>query len=129
MQVAKPMYSKGELNFVFHHAFRINYKKLWGDHFVSLELMRLYTDDGVGVIGGENRSKIDRHFRNSRFNRSETQQARVSKLAEFLFPSETLKETAWWSQFRFGKLLWADTNWTPTAVDPNQKFISDFEED
>jgi hypothetical protein len=129
MQVAKPMYSKGVLNFVFHHAFRINYRSLWEGHFVGLELMRLYTDDGVSVIEGENRSKIDKHFRNSKFNRSETQQARVSKLAEFLFPSETLRESTWSSQFHFGRLLSMGTDWTPQAVDPNQKFISDFEEE
>ncbi len=129
LQVAKPMYSEGNLNFVFHQAFRINYTSMWGDHFVSLQLMRFYTDDGLRGIASENRSKIDKYFRNSKYNRSETQQDRVSKLAEFLFPSETLKESTWSSQFRFGKLLWANTDWTPKAVDPNQKFISDFEEE
>jgi len=38
MQVAKPLFDQesGKLNFVFHQGFRMKYRKLWGDHFVSL---------------------------------------------------------------------------------------------
>jgi hypothetical protein len=133
MQVAKPLFKRTEgkhvLNFVFHHAFKMRYKKLWGEHFVSLGLRRLYTDDGRSVIEGDNSSKIDAKFRNSAWNRSETQQARMSKIAEYLFGSVSLeKHAAWQISFQFRNLLSLPTNWTPKAVEPEQAFISDYEE-
>lgn len=134
MQVARPMFKgtgkERKLNFVFHHAFKMRYRKLWRTYFVSLGLRRLYTEDGRAAIEGDNASKIDARFRNSAWNRSETQQARVSKIAEFLFSSETLeKRDQWESSFTFGKLLALRTNWTPKAVERDQAFISDYEEE
>ncbi len=134
MQVARPMFKgtgkERKLNFVFHHAFKMRYRKLWRTYFVGLGLRRLYTDDGRAVIEGDNASKIDAKFRNSAWNRSETQQARVSKIAEFLFGSETLeKRDQWENSFTFGRLLALQTNWTPKAVERDQAFISDYEEE
>ncbi len=134
MQVARPMFKKiveeRKLNFVFHHAFKMRYKRLWGDHFVSLGLRRLYTDDGKIVIEGDNASKIDSKFRNSAWNRSETQQARVSKVADYLFGSEGLEQRPpWETLFQFRDLLSLPTSWTPKAVEREQAFISDYEED
>jgi hypothetical protein len=133
MQVAKPLFEleSGKLNFVFHQGFRMKYRKLWGDHFVSLGLRRVYTDEGMTVVEGDSTSRIDRHFRRSDWNRSETQQAKVSKLAEYLFALETLeKQPDWTTSFRFQSLLTTSTNWTPEPIepDPEQAFISDYEE-
>jgi hypothetical protein len=133
MQVAKPLFDQesGKLNFVFHQGFRMKYRKLWGDHFVSLGLRRVYTSEGITVVEGDSTSRIDRYFRRSDWNRSETQQAKVSKLAEYLFSLETLESQPDWStHFRFQSLITTSTNWTPEPIepDPEQAFISDYEE-
>ena len=95
-------------------------------------MRRVYTDEGMTVVEGDSTARIDRYFRRSDWNRSETQQAKMSKLAEYLFALETLeKQPDWATQFRFQSLLTTSTNWTPEPVepDPEQAFISDYEEE
>ena len=136
LQVARPFFTQAaidtgakKLNFVFHWAFRTHYLRLWGEHYVVLEVRRLYTHDGRVPVDGKSMARIDRGFRKSKFNRGESHQARMTKLALYLFSPERLGEHPWLGQFRFGEPLKIATDWTPDAVDVEQKFISDYEEE
>ena len=113
MQVAKPYRLKrkgeiwedageGELNFVFHQAFSLRYRRLWDQHFIEFKLGKLYTKDGRTVIEGARAAKLDAHFRNPTFDRSETRQRKLEKLAEFVFREKLYKYPAWTRLFSFG---------------------------
>jgi len=118
-----------EISFVFHRAFAARSKWLWGQPFVELRMRRLFTKDGLEVLDPEAISKIDRKFRRSIFNRSETQLQMLLKLGEFLFRSPSIgdKHEAWMSKITFQSFLTMSTNWTPDAVSLDQSFISDYE--
>ncbi len=138
MQVAKPYMLKqkgatledtgeGDLNFVFHQAFGLRYRRLWDQHFVEFKLGKLYTKDGRRVIEGPRAAKLDAHFRNPVFDRSETRQRKLEKLAEFVFRERLHKYPAWTRMFSFGDFLRISTEWTPDAVPLDQSVIDDFD--
>ncbi len=138
MQVAKPYWlrhkgslsedtTEGELNYVFHQAFSLRYRKLWDQHFIQLKLGKLYTKDGRTVIEGTRATKLDAHFRNPVFDRSETRQRKLEKLAQFVFHDKIHKYPSWARLFSFGDFLRISTEWTPDAVPLDQSVIDDFD--
>jgi hypothetical protein len=137
LQVAKPYSSpvkentlEGEnpkrLNFVFHMAFRLRYRSLWGRHFIEFGLGKLYTEDGVTVIEGKRAARLDGRFRNPAFDRSETRQRKLEKLAGYVFHSRRRSSPSWLGMFNFGEFLRIQTNWTPDTVPLNQGIMDDF---
>jgi hypothetical protein len=136
MQVAKPYHLKpkksefedvgyGELNFVFHLAFNLRYRNLWGQHFIEFKLGKLYTKDGKTVIEGGKAARLDAHFRNPAFDRSETRQHKLEKLSTYVF-QDRHNYPDWARLFAYGEFLKLPTNWTPDAVPLEQAMIDDF---
>ncbi|TMH96554.1 hypothetical protein E6H37_02545 [Candidatus Bathyarchaeota archaeon] len=117
----------GELNYVFHQAFSLRYRKLWDQHFIQLKLGKLYTKDGSAVIEGTRAARLDARFRNPVFDRPETRQRKLEKLAEFVFHDKIHKYPPWARMFSFGDFLRISTEWTPDAVPLDQSVIDDFD--
>lgn len=138
LTVARPMWiqeNSGEslggskrLNFVFHLAFEARCRRIWGKYFVEMRLRRLFTRDGLEVIEGDHADRIDRHYRNPIFSRAGTQQAKLSDIAWWVFPSDERRNFSddWMGQFRFGEFLMVTTGWKPDAVDIDQQFLDDY---
>src|SRR5438093_11083953 len=55
---------------------------LWGQHFIQFRLGKLYTEDGLSVIEGNRAGRLDVHFRNPAFDRSETRQRKLEKTCQ-----------------------------------------------
>ncbi len=133
LQVARPFFTekgdqsmdKPKLNFVFHQGFGARFKPLWNHHFIELRLKRLYSSEGATIIEGAEASRIDSHFRSSIFNRAETQENKLTKLADFLFLSRrsTPRDPTWLGQFSFAEFLTIPAAWAPLAIAPNQDFL------
>jgi hypothetical protein len=137
MQVARPYSSpmkentlEGEypkrVNFVFHLAFRLRYRSLWGQHFIEFGLGKIYTEEGVTVIVGNRAARLDGRFRNPAFDRSETRQRKMEKLARYVFHSNGRSYSHWLGMFNFGEFLKLKTNWTPETVPLSQAIMDDF---
>jgi hypothetical protein len=137
LQVARPYSSpvkentlEGEnprrVNFVFHLAFRLRYRSLWGQHFIEFGLGKIYTEEGTTVIAGNRAARLDGRFRNPAFDRSETRQRKLEKLARYVFHSRSRSSPDWLRMFNFGEFLKIPTNWTPDTVPLNQGIMDDF---
>ncbi len=138
LQVAKPYLSQAnsedlqvegprKLNFVFHQAFSLRYRKLWDQHFVEFRLGKAYTQDGAIPLEGRSTARLDTRFRNPAWDRSETRQRKMEKLAGFLFHSKRRTVPRWIEAFNFGNFLRIPTEWTPDAVPLDQAVMDDFE--
>jgi len=61
------------------------------------------------------------------FDRPETRQRKLEKLAEFVFHDKIHKYPPWARMFSFGDFLRIGTEWTPDAVPLDQSMIDDFD--
>ena len=140
MQVARPYTSQAkqnglevenakQLNFVFHQGFALRYRNLWGQHFIEFRLGKVFTDDGAKVIEGNRAARLDARFRNPAYDRSETRQRKLEKLAKYVFHSRTPSYPVWVRLFSFGEFLKMQTDWTPDGVPLDQAMMDDFDFD
>jgi len=61
------------------------------------------------------------------FDRPETRQRKLEKLAEFVFHDKIHKYPPWARMFSFGDFMRISTEWTPDAVPLDQSVIDDFD--
>lgn len=115
-----PPEQKQQLNFGFHKGAVVETRELWGGHFVSIKIKKVYTTDGENPVDSKDVPAIDAFFRNPRYNRSEAQFRIIGALKHFLFNTNMLDLPDWARQFRFKDLLELETNYSPVLVKPGQ---------
>jgi hypothetical protein len=117
-----------ELNFMFHEGFTARYLQIWGQHFININLHRIYTNDGINVIEGDSASRIDRGFRRPNLNRPDIISNKIKKISESIFKDSTslFNSTDWSYNFKFGKLLTVSTDWSPDQTATDQLPITTF---
>lgn len=77
------------LNFVVHSGFRVRVESLWGDYFLAFIPHRVYTGDGLIRLDAHSVTKLDRKFRNPRFNRASNQLTKLQAVVDYLFSQPT----------------------------------------
>jgi hypothetical protein len=120
-------HNKGETNFFFHRGVELRTPTYWGMSYVEMIPRRYYTLNGAQPIDGEIRDRIDRKFRNPKYDRSKTRLSLMRFWKFILFESAFVKPPEkWFSKFRFGNFLTEMVNWSPQVIGRNQMRLWDF---
>ena len=120
------------LNFGFHKAFRVGVKRIWDSYYVSISIKKLYTSDGKTPVSGESRKRIDRYFRNSIFNQSDSYKTVVFALLHQLelIQSKLKEDENYLKNLAIGGPLEERTVTSPVTLELNQSVLElEFEED
>jgi hypothetical protein len=119
---------KGETNFFFHRSVELRTPTYWGNSFVEMTPRKYYTLDGKTPTDGETRAKIDKKFRKSKFDRSESR-TRLMRLWRFvLFGSKdyVIPPEDWFEKFHFGDFVGEQVGWSPRVIGRDQTRLWDF---
>jgi hypothetical protein len=123
-------HKKGEINFYFHRGAELRSPTYWGNSFVELIPRRYYTLDGENWVDGETRDKIDRKFRNPKFDRSGTRLSLMRLWKFILFESDFVRPAEkWFDKFHFGDFLAEKVDWSPQVIGRNQMSIWEYKEE
>lgn len=93
------------LNFVRHIGFNFRVEKLWNAWYVAVGLHRVYTSDGRARLDRKAVERIDRHFREPRFNRAQGQLTKLQALVDYLLCQDSrwaLPPPTWKDFLQFG---------------------------
>jgi hypothetical protein len=120
-------HKKGEINFFFHRGVELRTPTYWGISFVEMIPRRYYTLNGADRIDGKIRDRIDRKFRNPKYDRSKTRLSLMRFWRFILFESAfVIPPEDWFNKFKFGNFLTETVNWSPQVIGRNQKSLWDF---
>ncbi len=120
-------HKQGEINFFFHRGVELRTPTYWGTSFVEMIPRRYYTLNGVDRIDGKIRDRIDRKFRNPKYDRSKTRLSLMRFWRFILFESGfVIPPEKWFNKFKFGNFLAETVNWSPQVISRNQKSLWDF---
>jgi hypothetical protein len=110
-------HKKGEINFFFHRGVELRTPTYWGRSFAELIPRRYYTLDGEHWIEGEIRGRIDRKFRNPKYDRSRTRLS-LMKFWKFIMFESTfiIQPEKWFEKFKFGHFLVETVDWSPKVI-------------
>ena len=124
-------HKKGDVNFFFHRGVELRTPTYWGFSFVEMIPRRYYTLNGKNWIDGEIRSRIDKRFRNPKFDRSKARLGLMKFWKFFMFESQkfALPSEKWFDKFQFGDFLTKNVNWSPKVVGRSQMILWDFKGD
>jgi len=128
--VSKPMYDKIEnarLNYVFHRAVTLYTKILWDQSYIILLPTRHFTSDGKTAIEGVNKDRLDRKFRNPKYNRSDSI-LRLTLFWKYLLFDQHFENplfAKWFKNFTFGNLESFNVIGVPESINKNQSSIFD----
>lgn len=124
-------HKKGDVNFFFHRGVELRTPIYWGFSFIEMIPRRYYTLDGQKWIEGDIRAKIDKKFRNPKFDRSKTRLGQMRFWKFFMFESQTFvyPPEKWFDKFLLGDFLTKTVNWSPKVVGRTQTKLWDFKED
>ena len=144
VQVSKPLFQKKEpldeqspflmdifeteerkFNFGFHKAFRVKTMKIWDDYYVSLTIKKLYTKDGKNPVDGNKARRIDKHFRNTMYNTSDSYKSVALSLLNQLKNSKDRAqfEDGILSNYKIGEILELPTPSSPVTIEQNQNVL------
>lgn len=119
----------GETNFFFHRGVELRTPTYWEHSFAELIPRRYYTLDGEHWTDGEVRARIDRKFRNPKYDRSKTRLGLMKFWRFNLFESGFVRTPEkWFDKFRFGNLVTDTVPWSPRVIGRSQMSLWDFEE-
>lgn len=122
-------HKKGEINFFFHRGVELRTPTYWSESFVELIPRRYYTLDGEKWIDGEIRARIDRKFRNPKYDRSKTRLGLMKFWRYILFESPfTVPPEKWFDKFQFGAFVAETVDWSPQVIGRTQMRLWDFKE-
>jgi hypothetical protein len=120
----------GEINFFFHRGVEVRTPTYWGCSFVELIPRRYYTLDGEHWTDGEVRARIDRKFRDPKYDRSRTRLSLMRFWRFNLFESDFVKlPEKWFGKFHFGNFLSDTVHWSPLVIGRSQMSLWDFKGD
>jgi hypothetical protein len=121
-----PFHKKGEINFFFHRGVELRTPTYWGSSFVELIPRRYYTLDGEHWTDGKIRARIDRRFRNPKFDRSKTRLGLMKFWRFIMFESDfVIPPEKWFDKFKFGHFLTETVNWSPQVIGRTQMRLWD----
>lgn len=144
VQVSKPLFQKNEtenteypiekgifetkekiLNFGFHKAFRIRTMKIWDDYYVSITIKKLYTKDGKTPVDSDHARRIDKYFRNTKYNTSDSYKSVALSLLNLLKISKDRDkyEDGIFSYYGVGNILELPTLSSPVTIEQNQNVL------
>ena len=126
-----PEASKAKLYYVFHNGVKVSSKVFWDKNYIQISPVRHFTTDGITPIEGENKDRLDRKYRNPRYNRNKYYLSWTKEWKYYLFdrPLENKSISSWFEKFRFGDFLTIDLIGVPKALDKNQKILFEYMED
>ena len=120
-------HQKGEINFYFHRGVELRTPTYWGESYCELIPRRYYTLDGEKWVEGEIRARIDRKFRNPKFDRCRVRLGLMKFWKHILFePSYEIPAEKWFGKFRFGNFLTEIVNWSPKVIGRTQTRLWDY---
>jgi hypothetical protein len=120
-------HKKGEINFFFHRGVELRTPTYWGESYCELIPRRYYTLDGEKWVDGEIRARIDRKFRNPKFDRCKTRLGLMKFWKFILFePGYLIPPERWFEKFKFGNFLTETVNWSPKVIGRTQMRIWDY---
>ncbi len=129
-RVTRPLFDPPEsdnLNFIFHEtSAEIKSIFLWGQFFINIVPTRIYSNDGISPIEGDNKDRIDRMFR--QYDRNSHRSTAVRFFADYLFISnkfEREKEN-WFEEFKFEPLLQLKFDRVPKTYEIDQTVLGEF---
>jgi hypothetical protein len=120
-------HKKGEINFYFHRGVELRTPTYWGESYCELIPRRYYTLDGEKWVEGEIRARIDRKFRNPKFDRCRVRLGLMKFWKYILFePGYVIPAEKWFDKFEFGNFLTEIVNWSPKVIGRTQTRIWDY---
>lgn len=119
---------KGETSFFFHKGLKLRTQIYFGKSYIEILPKKYYTRDGSTPISGEERKRLDLHFRKPQFNRAKTQISLMRFWRFLLFEPEknNIKPESWLPLFKFGDFVTVKANWSPSAIERTQTRLWDF---
>lgn len=121
-----PFHKIGETNFFFHRGVELRTPTYWRVSFVELIPRRYYTLDGEHWTDGKIRARIDRRFRNPKFDRSRTRLGLMKFWRFIMFESDfVIPPEKWFDKFKFGYFLTEMVNWSPQVIGRTQMRLWD----
>jgi len=131
IQVIKAMYDKNEgsrINFLIHRAVLLKASLLWDIPYITILPVRHFTTDGRKAIEGENKSRLDRKFRKSAYNRSLDYLRFTQFWKYYLFDKEFKNEifTKWFEKFKFKGFERFELIGVPESIAKDQRFLEDW---
>lgn len=120
-----------KLYYVYHRAVKVSAKVLWDNIYVQILPKRHFTEDGWTPIEGENKSRLDRKYRNAMYNRSDTYLSwtRFWKYYLFDLPFENPQHSTWFKDFRFEEFEIFPLMGVPQPIDKDQMLLFNYMEE
>lgn len=120
-------HKKGEINFYFHRGVELRTPTYWGESYCELIPRRYYTLDGEKWVDGKIRARIDRKFRNPKFDRCRVRLGLMKFWKYILFETGYVIPAEKWSdKFGFGNFLTEIVNWSPKVIGRTQTRLWDY---
>jgi hypothetical protein len=119
---------KGETNFFFHRGLMLETPTYFGKSYVEISPKKYYTRDGSTPIGGEERKRLDLHFRNPKYDRANTR-IRLMRFWRFILfepQKNKTKPENWLPLFNFGDFVTLKVDWSPNVIERTQTRLWDF---
>jgi len=120
-------HKKGDVNFYFHRSVELRSPTYWGASFIELIPRRYYTLDGKSWLDGEARARIDRKFRDPKYDRSRSRLGLMKFWKFLLFESDFIRPPEkWFDKFQFGDFIAETVGWSPKVIGRAQMSIWEY---